>query len=321
MRKLSVLLLTLIIAVIASACGAAAPENNAAGSGSPAPEAAKAPVEQSFKHELGETKIKGVPSKVVVFDFGALDTLDRLGVEVLGVPQANIPSYLSKYKDAKYKNAGSLTEPDFEKISAMSPDLIIISGRQSKAYEELSKIAPTLYVALDTKNYMTSFENNTKTLAKIFGKEAAAEQELAKVNATVKAVKEKASASGKQALIILSNGGKVSGYGAGSRFGLIHDVLGFTPVDKSIEVTTHGQSISFEYIAEKNPDYLFVVDRDAVVGGQSNAKQTIENDLVKNTKAFKDGHIVYLDPNFWYLSGGGLISVEGMVKEVEASLK
>ena len=48
------------------------------------------------------------PEKVVVFDFGMLDTLDELGIEVAGVPQANVPSYLSKYEDSKYTNVGRL---------------------------------------------------------------------------------------------------------------------------------------------------------------------------------------------------------------------
>ena len=60
--------------------------------------------------------MKKNPEKVVVFDFGMLDTLDELGVEVAGLPQANVPAYLSKYEDAKYANVGSLKEPDFEAI-------------------------------------------------------------------------------------------------------------------------------------------------------------------------------------------------------------
>ncbi len=93
------------------------------------------------------------------------------------------------------------------------------------------------------------------------------------------------------------------------------------PVDENIEASTHGQSISFEYIVEKDPDFLFVIDRTAVVGGESSAKEVIENDLVKNTKAYKEGNIVYLDPNYWYLSGGGLVSVSEMILEVGAAVE
>jgi iron complex transport system substrate-binding protein len=320
--------MTVFLAVILAACGSnnAATSNNdsAAAGNTEATAPANATKELIIKHELGEITIKSNPQKVVVFDFGTLDTLDKLGVEVTGLPQSNVPSYLSKYSDAKYENVGGLKEPDFEKINSLSPDLIIISGRQQDSYEEFSKIAPTLYVAVDNSNYMESFTNNVKTLGKIFGKEAEVEAELATINDSVQALNTKATDDGKKALIILANEGKISAYGAGSRFGIIHDVFGFAQADEKIEVSTHGQSVSYEYVADKNPDYLFVVDRDAAVksdGSKSgSAKDAVENDLVKNTNAFKNGKIIYLDPNYWYLSGGGLISVSKMLKEVEVVL-
>ena len=147
---------------------------------------------------------------------------------------------------------------------------------------------------------------------------------MASIESSIKALHDKVTASGKNVLVVLTNEGKLSAYGAGSRFGVIHDVFGFTPSDANIEVSTHGQSVSFEYVMEQNPDYLFVVDRSAVVAGSGEAvpaKQVIENDLVKNTTAYKEGHIVYLDPNYWYLSGGGLESIQEMIKEVDASVQ
>lgn len=326
-RKISMLFLMVFLAVFAVACGAKTDTSSSTNtqSASPANEstAAKPSGELTIKHKLGEFKLTGTPQKIVVFDFGALDTLDKLGVEAAGVPTSNLPSYLSKYKDAKYANVGTLMEPNFEKINEVQPDLIIISGRQQNAYAEFSKIAPTLFVGLDNKNYMESFTENVKTIAKIFGKEAKADQELAAINESVKKVKDKASASGKNALVTLVTGGKISAYGPGSRFGLIHDVIGLKPADDKIEVSTHGQSVGPEYIAEKNPDYLFVVDRDAAVVGGDNqsAKQVIENDLIKKTKAYQNSQVVYLDPNYWYLSGGGLVSVAQMVSAVDQSLK
>jgi len=295
-------------------------DTNASGSQETATQQEQENEEIVVKHQLGETTVKKNPQKVVVFDFGVLDSLDKLGVEVAGLPQANVPAYLEKYTDSKYANVGSLKEPDFEKISALAPDLIIISARQSDLYEEFSKIAPTIYMGVDNTRYMESFTENMKTLGQIFGKEAEVEAELQAINETIADVKQKAEASGKNALVILTTGGKVSAYGPGSRFGLIHDVLGVTPVDPNIEVSTHGMSISFEYIAEKNPDILFVIDRDKVVSGEGSqpAEQVLDNDLVKGTKAYQEGNIVYLEPSIWYLSGGGLISVSEMVKEVAA---
>ncbi|CAG7644288.1 siderophore ABC transporter substrate-binding protein [Paenibacillus allorhizosphaerae] len=327
MKKIvSTLLLVLCFAVFASACGTSGttPSNGAApasgGGGTPASEPAQ---ELTFKHQLGETKVKKNPKKVIVFDFGALDTLDKLGVEVTGVAQKNLPPYLSKYKESKYQNIGTLQEPDYEKIASINPDLILISGRQQTAYPELSKLAPTLYVGVDNSKYMDSFKENMKRLGQIFGKESAVDAELAKIEQTVKDVKAKATSSGKNALVILANEGTISAFGPGSRFGLVHDVLGIAPVDKNLEVSTHGQSISFEFIAQKNPDYLFVIDRGAAVGdaAKTGAKSLVENELVKKTKAFANGNIVYLDANYWYLSGGGLVSSGEMINQVAKGFK
>ncbi|EOW9529351.1 siderophore ABC transporter substrate-binding protein [Bacillus cytotoxicus] len=315
MKKLAMLLLTFMLAILAVACS-----NNASTDKKTEASESKAK-EMTIKHKLGETKVKTNPKKVVVFDFGSLDTLDKLGVDVAGVPQKNVPSYLSKYKDKKYTNVGGLKEPDFEKINEMNPDLIIISGRQADSYKEFEKIAPTIYVELNTKEYMKSFKENVETLAKIFGKEEQAKKEIAAVEKDVAALNEKAKKSDKKGLVILANDGQVSAYGPQSRFGIIHDVFGVTPVDPNIKADTHGNKVSFEYILEKNPDYLFVVDRGAAVGGKSSAKQVVENEIVNKTNAAKDGNIVYLDPNYWYLSGGGLESVSAMVKEVSKALK
>ena len=321
MKKGLLFILMAVLAVIIAACGSASSSDSSSNEGSASTDSKTEEEELVIQHELGETTVQKNPEKVVVFDFGALDTLDKLGVEVAGVPQENVPSYLSKYEGETYENVGSLKEPDFEKISEIAPDLILISGRQAEAYEELSKIAPTVFIGVDTTNYMESFANNVTMLGEIFGKEEQAKEELATMTESVKQLNEKASASGKNGLIILSTGGKISAYGPGSRFGIIHDEFGVTPVDENIEASTHGMSVTFEYIAEKNPDYLFVIDRDQVVGGETEASKGLDNELVNDTKAAQNGNIVYLDPEIWYLSGGGLTSVAEMVKEVDEAIQ
>ncbi|QJC50202.1 siderophore ABC transporter substrate-binding protein [Paenibacillus albicereus] len=324
--------LILMLTLALSACGASnngnagANEGGAAASNAAVNAAANAGSEAApsgevtLKHKLGEATVTANPQKVVVFDFGALDTLDALGLEanVAGVPAKNLPPYLEKYSSKE--NVGGLKEPDFEKVNSIKPDLIIISGRQQDSYEEFAKIAPTLFVELDQSNYFESFSSNVNTLAGLFGKEADAQAKLDDIQAAVGSASAKAGESGKKGLIVLTAGGKMSAYGVGSRFGIIHDALGVEAVDPSLKVETHGQSVTSEFIAEKNPGYLFVIDRDAALGEGDNAKGVIDNELVNKTDAAKDGKIVYLSPQYWYLSGGGLISVAEMVKEVEAAL-
>ena len=275
-------------------------------------------------HDLGEVTITEKPESVVVFDFGALDTLDALGIEVAGVVKGSLPSYLSDYSDDKYGDIGGLKEPDLEGIYELEPDLIIISGRQADFYNDLSEIAPTISVAIDNSKYIESIKSNITTLADIFDVEEKADELVAKIDGKVKEVSEdiKSKAEGKKALVILANDGNISAYGPGSRFALV-DALGFEAVDDTLDNSTHGQSIGYEYISEKNPDYLFVIDRSAAIGteGASSAKQSLENDLVKSTNAYKDGSIIYLDPTYWYLAGGGVNSLQSMIEEVHSSVK
>jgi iron complex transport system substrate-binding protein len=314
MKKWSLFIIATLMLVVLSACGSSEEATEKVSASKEEPKTV------TIKHELGEATVPVNPKNVVVFDFGVLDTLDELGVEVAGVPQASIPDYLEKYAGTEYTNVGSLKEADFEAIHEMKPDVIFISGRQADMYEEFAKIAPTIYVAIDNENYMESFTENMGTIASVFDKKEEMDAELEDVNTSIEAIHEKAASLDKKALIVLSNEGKVSAYGPSSRFGILHDVFGFKAADEGIETSTHGQNITFEYILETNPDILFVIDRDAAVNADANAKSTIENELVEKTNAFKDGKIYYLNPSQWYLSGGGLQSVKLMVKDAEAAL-
>ncbi|MCY7537602.1 siderophore ABC transporter substrate-binding protein [Bacillus pumilus] len=266
-------------------------------------------------------KIKKNPKKVVVFDMGSLDTLDKLGVNVTALPKQVVPKYLSKYEDDKYENVGGLKEPNFEKIAEIKPDLIIIQSRQSDAFDEFSEIAPTILMDVDTANYMESFKKNATTLGEIFDKEDEVKKELAAIDQKVDALKKQAKELKQNGLVIMANDSKMTAFGAKSRYGLIHDVFGITPADQKLEPSDkHGQSISYEYMVKTNPDYLFVIDRGAAIGEETSAKQLVENDYVKSVKAVKNNHVLYLNSDMWYLSGGGLESLTAMIDEVKQGI-
>lgn len=322
---------TLLFMLVLTACGSGASNSTTPASGLNAGNSSvqnSEPVEQQetieVEHLLDTTTVEKKPKTVAVFDFGVLDTLDKLGIEVAAVPRSSLPPYLKKYDDDRYVNLGTLKEPDFESIHRLQPDLIIISGRQMELYDQFKEIAPTIYMGIDTANYMESFTENIKLLGEIFDVADEVELELSAIEQSIAELQEEAAKADKTGLVVLVTGGKVSAYGPGSRFGLIHDEFGIRPIDTNLDVSTHGQSISFEYIVEKDPDYLFVIDRDVVVSSgdsQAAASQVLENDLIKRTKAYREDNIVYLDPGYWYLSGGGLVSVQHMVQEVAEGIR
>lgn len=264
----------------------------------------------------GKVTVPKNPKKVVVFDNGSLDTLDALGVgdRVVGAATDNLPAYLKDYK--KVESAGGIKEPDLEKINQMKPDLIIISGRQSDFLDQLKEIAPTMYLAVDTSDTWNSIKQNVETLGQIFGKEKAAKKQLAALETSIKETKDKAAESKDKALTVLVNEGQLSTYGKDSRFGIIYDTFGFAEADDAIKASTHGQSVTYEYVLDKNPDVLFVVDRTKAIGGDDSSNDVAKNELVAQTTAGKAKKVISLQPDVWYLSGGGLESVKMMLEDV-----
>ncbi|WP_131683402.1 ABC transporter substrate-binding protein [Pseudarthrobacter sp. YALA5] len=304
----------------ALAAGAALLTMTACGGGAVASSSSDEAATITVEHAQGSTANVPVnPEKVFTFDLGVLDTLDALGVEPAGVPEASYPESLSKYADAKYEKIGSLKEPDFEAVSAGAPDLIIISGRTAGAYEELSKIAPTIDLSVDAANPMESFKAQTKKLGTIFNKEADVDAKLASVDSTIADTKAKAATAGK-GLIVLTSGGEVTAYGAGSRFGIIHDVLGVPTAADVKSEGSHGEAVSFEYIKDVNPDLLYVINRDTAIGTEAAASPVLDNELVQSTNAAKNNKVINLDPAAWYIVGYGLNNVQAMVNAVADSV-
>jgi iron complex transport system substrate-binding protein len=319
MKNLRFISIMFTLIFLLAACGTTEETSKSSGSeGEKTEEKAK---EVTITHKYGEVTIEKNPKKVVVFDFGVLDTLDTLGVEITGLPQAIVPKTLEKYAGSEYTNVGSLKEPDFEALHELQPDVIFISGRQAELYDQFAEIAPTVFVDVDYANYIPSLEKNFNLLAEIFEKEDALVTKMDELKASIGELNKEASASDSKALILLANEGKISAFGPASRYGFVHDVFGFKAVDENIEVAQHGQSVTFEYILEKNPDVLFVIDRSAAVGGEIAAKDTIENELVKKTNAYKNGKIIYLDAVNWYIAGNGITSTQSMIEEVKAAIE
>ena len=127
----------------------------------------------------------------------------------------------------------------------------------------------------------------------------------------------KAKSSGKTALFLLINGTSLSVYGEGSRFDYLYSEFGFEPADKNIPISKHGNKITFEYLLDKNPDYIFVLDRSHIAKSNTNAKETLNNNIVKNTDAYKNNSIIYVNFDNWYLIGGGVNSISEIMDEIK----
>ena len=237
------------------------------------------------------------------------------------MPKSSKIDYLLAYNDnADIADLGTLKEVDMEALMASEPDIIFIGGRLSAQYDALSKIAPVVYTAVDnSKGLIQSVKDNAQMIASIFGKEALALEQTEAFDARIDVLKK--AAAGKSAIIGMVTSSNFNTLGNGSRCSLIGNEIGFTNLADDVD-TTHGNESSFELLVDKNPDYIFVLDRDSAINaeGAKLAQEVMNNELVQQTAAYQNNHIVYLTPTVWYLAEGGISALDTMLKDLEAGL-
>ena len=264
----------------------------------------------------GDVKLPANPATIAVLDIAAIDTLTALGVAPQGVPDKLYVPYLADLA-GKATVVGTLFEPALEALAALSPDLIIAGGRSSTQVGPLSQVAPTIDMTI-WDDVVGQGRARIAAYGALFGKADKAAELTATLDAKLAEVTAAAAGKGK-ALILQTNGPKVSAYGKGSRFGWIHTALGIPEAHEKLNPETHGDSVSFEFIAETNPDWIIVVDRAAAIGEPASANDTLANPLVAGTTAGQKGQIVYLSAAPVYIAGGGYTSMMTTLDELLAA--
>jgi len=271
----------------------------------------------SVQHELGTAQVPVQPRRVVVFDVGTLETLDELHIPVVGIPKDYMAKHLEKYrKDPNVQDAGSIIQPNLERVNQIKPDLVVISAVTSREYEQLSKIAPTIYLGVKNENYMQSVIDNLNTIGDIFGVRDKTDQKVAEIERKIETAVKTISASPKKSMVLMYNAGAFSTFGNNSRYGFLYTDLKAVPADENKQAGVHGTVVSSEYISRVNPDILYIIDRNEIMLGEKTDKNEIENALIQKTNAFKNNRIIHVDPNVWYLSGGGTYSLNRMLDDV-----
>lgn len=273
--------------------------------------------EVTIETAQGPVTVAKTPETVAAYDVAAIDTLTALGVTPQGVIKPLFVPYLAE-ANSNAAVVGSIFEPDLEALNALSPDLVVVGGRSSKQLEPVSKIAP----AVDMTIWGDVVGDGLKRLdayGALFGKEDKAAELRTRFEASLAAAQEAVADEGR-ALILMTNGPKVTVYGAGGRFGWLHKALNLPEASEGIADSTHGEAISFEFIRETNPDILLVIDRAAAIGQEGEAAAAVlDNELVRETNAWKNGKVMYLDGAEVYISAGGIQSLTNTMDDLTAA--
>ncbi len=268
----------------------------------------KAPVPTlTVDHAKGRAEVPARPARIVVYDLGALDTLYTLGVPVAGGPKAEMPSWLQDYA-ARHTVVGSLFQPDYDALSKIRPDLIIVGGRTSAKYDVLSKIAPTLDLSVKGTQMLQDIERNITTLALLTGREQRGQALVAQIRQDIAELREAASQAAPGVLLMAINE-RIAPQAPGSRFGFLFDVFGTRSAITAKDMPARGTPYTFDDVAHLDPEWIYVIDRNTATGSAAGGGEIIpsekvfDNPQVKGTRAGRQGQVVFLDPKGWYLMG------------------
>ncbi|MFI5617577.1 ABC transporter substrate-binding protein [Streptomyces sp. NPDC051567] len=259
----------------------------------------------------GKTEVPLKPVRVAALDNTSFATLKAFGVTPVAAPKPLLPKagYEDWAKDGKIADAGTHREPLFEAVNAAEPDLIIGGYRFTEHTEKLSKIAKTIDVSPSDEapgGYVESLKKQTATLGTIFGQEEKARQLIAALDAATSAAGK--ATNGESVFLGVASAGKVDN--GASRIGRLmaplrlKNVLGAEGQDSS---SVHNNSgLAPETIAQLNPDWMILFDRDAAVGtsGTTPAQALVESQQAWAKTTFRTkNQIVYLAPDFYVTEG------------------
>lgn len=315
-----VLALAIAAAVTLAGCNEPTAGTPQAAAHPPPSSAAYAPV--AVQHQLGSTLIEHLPQRVAALDMNEVDFLDQLDVPVVGMPKDFVPHFLARYQQASgIEDLGAIVQPNLERVHALKPDLILLTSLQANHYQELSEMAPTLHFDVDYRDsqahHIEVIRDHLLTLGQVFDKQALAERKVAALDAKVEQARRVTEGRPERALVVLHNNGAFSAFGVKSRYGFIFNALGVKSASPNVDTGLHGQPISSEFIQQANPDILYVVDRTAVMErGPVMDAERMGNPLLRQTNAWKNGRVVFVDAQAWYVTGASPTSLNLMIDDV-----
>ncbi|MYT78683.1 iron complex transport system substrate-binding protein [Streptomyces sp. MnatMP-M77] len=271
---------------------------------------------RTVTHAMGKTEIKAAPERVVVLDVGEFDNVVSLGLKPVGYApsegDAAIPSYLEKGA-GEPKNVGTINSLNLEAIAGLKPDLILGSQlRAADKYDELSKIAPTVFSIRPGFTWKENYLLNAQALDRT----EQAESALAAYEEKAKKLGDDIGPDKPTVSMVRYMPDRLRLYAKASFIGTILQDVGL-PRPKNQQIDDLAAEISPERIDEADADWIFTgVYGDPKATQRDTARS---NALWKNLKAVKEGRAKDVSDETWYL-GLGVTSAGLVLDDLRADL-
>ena len=318
-RTLAPAALALSAALALAGCGSQSPapggtQSPAAPGQTSSSPAAPAASTVTVEDNNGPQTITVPPTSVVATDNRTFQTLDEWGIELKAAARALMPDTVSYAANESIVDLGNHGEPDLEAVVAVQPDLIVNGQRFAQFHDQFTQLVPNAVVLeLDPREgepLDQELKRQTAALGEVFGKQAEAKQLNDDLDAAI--ARAKAAYDPAATVMAVNTSGGNIGYlapGVGRTLGPVFEILGLTPALEVEGTDDHqGDDISVEAIADSNPDWILVMDRDAGVAAddpnfQPAADLLANSQALANVTAVKEDNIVIM-PADTYVNEG-----------------
>lgn len=260
----------------------------------------------------GPVEVPVPPKRVAVTDNRAFRVLEEWGVELVAAPRSLMSPDLAYKSNEDIADLGMHFEPDLEALVAADPDVVLNGYRFASHFEDMKELLPNAVmvdISMDfgANGLAEEFAKQMELLGTVFQMEDEADQLYADFEEARDRAKEAYDPS-QTVMGLLTSGGQIAyaAPGTGRSVGPLFTALDLTPAyEQDGEDNTHGDDISVEAIAQANPDWIIVLDRDAAFpheegDGYQTAEELIANsEALQNVTAVKEGQIFYLPAQFY----------------------
>ncbi|MCC0684184.1 iron-hydroxamate ABC transporter substrate-binding protein [Clostridioides sp. ZZV15-6383] len=273
-------------------------------------------VVQSVK---GEVKIPSNPKKIVDIS-GSSEELLLAGHKPVATANVDsyetdkLPSYIrEELKDVKIVGHSMMDTMDMEAILEVNPDLIIMSQRQEKIYDQLKEIAPVVMM----KDYANDWRSKLTDVSKLFDKEEEAKSWIQKYDEkATKLGKEVIEKNGEKTYLpVLASSGQFMVFSDGGIGTLINDDMKLArPKNMPKQDGITLPMVSMEGLTDIDADHIVVIATES-------DKKDLENSAIwAQIRAVKDGNVTILDAAPFFSQSYNPIGKELLLESVKNEL-
>ncbi|MEU0227442.1 iron-siderophore ABC transporter substrate-binding protein [Streptomyces sp. NPDC006284] len=263
----------------------------------------------SVEHAFGTTKVTEAPERVVTVGYTDDQTVLAFGIKPVGMvdqypnPAGQSPDINTQWPWVKEQWGDTQPEvvmkngdsgPNFEKIAALRPDLIIAvySEIDQAAYDKLSKIAPTVgRTKAEKEPFSAPWQDNALHIAKALGKAEEGEKKVADIQGKLDtAKKDHPDFAGQTAVVLSWYEDSVAPFTSTDVRGRLVSGIGYgyqTEIDKVADGNFYTK-LSPERVDLVDVDRVFVINDKADQDALKKFK------LFTNLDAVKNGKVSYL---------------------------